>query len=58
MGKLRLKTGEVLELPLEEAVEFMLENPDLIAALKSGKPRQKRREVILQGEVQSVSSDQ
>lgn len=42
MAKMRLKTGDVLELPLDEAINFMVRNSNLIAPLKSGMPKPKR----------------
>lgn len=42
MAKMRLKNGEVIELPLDKAILVMVRNPELVAPLKSGMPKPKR----------------
>jgi hypothetical protein len=43
MAIAKLKTGEVIEKPLDEMLEFMVENPDALGHLESSKPMPKRR---------------
>ncbi len=42
MATAKLKTGEIIEKPLEEMLEFMVENPDALGHLESSRPLPKR----------------
>lgn len=46
MGRIVLKTGEVLELNIDEALEFIEKNPDLIQPQTIKRMGPRRREVI------------
>jgi hypothetical protein len=41
-----LKTGETIELPFEEMLTFIAENPDLIQEQHSQRPMPKRRSLM------------
>lgn len=43
MAIAKLKNGEMLEKPLEEMLEFMVENPNSLGHIESSKPMPKRR---------------
>ncbi|MBV9387966.1 MAG: hypothetical protein JOZ78_16205 [Chroococcidiopsidaceae cyanobacterium CP_BM_ER_R8_30] len=43
MAIAKLKTGEIIEKPLEEMLEFIVENPDTLGHLESSRPLPKRR---------------
>ena len=43
MGKILLKTGEIIDLPLEESLDFIALHADLIEPQKSDQPMPKRR---------------
>jgi hypothetical protein len=43
MGKILLKAGEILDLPLQESLDFIAAHADLIEPQKSDRPMPKRR---------------
>jgi len=43
MGKILLKAGEILDLPLQESLDFIASHADLIEPQKSDQPMPKRR---------------
>jgi hypothetical protein len=46
MAIAQLKTGETVELPFEEMLTFIAENPDLIQEQHSQRPMPKRRSLM------------
>jgi len=43
MATAKLKTGEMIEKPLEEMLEFMVDNPNALGHLEFSRPMPKRR---------------